>query len=258
MNQESHGYVLLPGKSGSFISSLNKIFKPRGYSLLHSLRIDKLFKVFNELLRSNATGEYRSLFVEIENSFGYTLPSSHLLDDNDYLNKIVVLARKKLAERDLQSIKEQHALVNTKVDALVDNYCKAWPDQGQSTISFLKETVPAMLKFSTPLLSVLDKIQEDFASAIESGIESDLISELGLSKYFIGRGVFSMKKSESRILATSGLTKILLDLLRSNNYLSDPSFEASCEQHLHLQGNSTSSTESSQGIENTLDRDSLF
>jgi hypothetical protein len=197
--------------------------------------------------------------MEIESSFGYTLPSSHLLDDNHYLNKIMVLARKKLAERDLQSITEQHALVNSKVDSLVDSYCKAWPDQGQSTISFLKETVPAMLRFSTPLLSVLDIIQEDFKKVIESGVESDLISDLGLSKYFIGRGVFSMKKSESRILATSGLTKILLDLLRSNAYLSDPSFEASLEQHKHLQGNTTSPTsESSQGIENTLDRDSIF
>jgi len=209
-----------------------KLFRNRRYAYEHTERIFKLYSVFCKLSKDKVTGNFKDTFLCIQELFGYSLLSSHHYDDQEYLNKIVLFAKKKLAEMDLHKISQSHVLVLNKLRDIVQGYVEAWPDQDQYTLNFLWETVPAMLTGSSPLLTTMDEIIEEFRKAL---ITEDFqsLEDYGLMKYFISKKVFSMKRSESLVLAQSALTKLLISSVKDT---SSESFILMA--HPRLEGNS--------------------
>jgi hypothetical protein len=208
-NQESHGFVLTPEQFRVFFFALFKLLKSKRYSYEHSLRLFKLYSVFSELLISKVTGSYFNLFYRIKELFGYSL----IKYDHEFLTNIVRISKKKLAEEDLRKVNQSHKVVFDNLNKMVSSYIRTWPDQDQYTVNFLWETVPAMLRNNSPLLASLDEVIELFSKAcIESNFDS--VESLGLAKYFIGKTVFSMKRSDSQVLSYSALTKIILNHCR--------------------------------------------
>lgn len=76
--------------------------------------------------------------------------------------------------------------------------------------------MPAMLQHNVPLLSALEVLRTDFIDAIQT-LNFDEVDKHGLSKYYFGKGVFSMKKPDSRILSYSVLTKALITEAKALN-----------------------------------------
>jgi len=231
-NQQAHGYELDSEHTRVFILSLYKLLRGKRYSFEHAERVIKLYRVFSELSRDKITGNFKNTFLCIRELFGYSLPSDHLYDDKEMLNKLFLQARKKLGEKDLCAISASSLAVNSRLRDIVKQYIEAWSDQDQNTLNFLWETVPAMLSYSSPLLSALNDLQEKIQKCLLSDNYSDLDS-LGLSKYFISKGVFSMKRSESLVLAGSALTKLLIEVCKDSR--SEYIIKA---LHPNLEGNS--------------------
>jgi predicted metal-dependent RNase len=202
------------------------------YSFEHATRLLKLLRVFRELSKDKVTGTFSNTFLCIRDAFGHSLPSAHLYDADDFLRKVVIFAKKKLAEKDLDIVSQSHAAVFSRLSAMVEQYLKAWPDQDQYTLQFLRETVPAMLRNNSPLLASIDDIIELFREAIIKS-DFDSIEALGLAKYFIGKSTFSMRTQESRVLAQSALVKVLLNIVKDA-----PSELFIKELYPNLEGNS--------------------
>jgi hypothetical protein len=58
--------------------------------------------------------------------------------------------------------------------------------------------------------NTLDKLED----RLDSDVSIDWINEEGLAKYFLSKGTFSLRKSDSRILAESALTKLVIDIFK--------------------------------------------
>jgi hypothetical protein len=231
-NQESHGFILIPENFGSFVFGLYKVMKRDRYSYEHTTRIFTLLQVFIQLSKDTISGDYRPVVKLIGDLFGYRLPNVSLYDIEIACKRVISIAKKKLYEKDLQKINHSHQLVLNRLNKMVDLYVKAWPDQDQNTLNFLWETVPAMLIHNSPLLSTLTDLISAYEQALIKEDYSSLES-IGLAKYFIGRSVFSMRRSESLTLANSGLVKVLISTIKTIDL---ESFAK--ELHPNIEGNS--------------------
>lgn len=214
-NQENHGYVLSPEQLRIFIHALHKLFRPKSYAFEHTNRFVNLYSVFSQLSKDKMTGNFSATFLCIRELFGHSLPSSHLYDDQDYLYKVVLFAKKRLTEMDLQKVSRSHFEVLGRLNKIVAQYVEAWPDQDQNTLNFLWETVPAMLTYSSPLLSSLNDVIENYHKALITN-DFSKVESYDLSKYFISKSVFSMKRSESVVLSQSALTKFIINSVKDS------------------------------------------
>jgi len=229
-NQESHGYVLCLGQNfGSIIHSIHKLFRQNRYVFEHTERVVKLFMVFRELSKDKVTGDYSNTFSCITKLFGYSLPSN---SDNLFYQKIVRAAQKKLFERDLPKIEASHLAVLNRLNKMVLDYVRAWPDQDQNTQTFLWETVPAMLIHNSPLLACLLDLISSYQKAFITE-DYSAIEVLGMSKYFIGKSLFSMRRQDSIVLSQSALTKFILNEVKASQ-----SELFIRQRHPNLEGNS--------------------
>lgn len=120
--QESHGYVLETEIDQVLFPILFTIHKLKGRSFAreHFDRIYKLYSVFRELSKDRITARFENTFKVISDLFGYSFDLSEV-DVNNIYHQV----RKRLLERDLESIEANNRFVLKKINRLLDQYLRA-------------------------------------------------------------------------------------------------------------------------------------
>lgn len=229
--QRDHGWVLEDEQVPGLISALYKLYgAPQ-----HWERTSKLYKVFGSLAQARAKGDFSLIPKGIEEAF--VLPLSQrtvLLSDGldlEILGKeILVEAAKRLTERDFGRFQKDAQAINAKLNAMLR---RNFPDLSvQDYRKALGRTHPLVLVLNGMILESALLLNRVFGKAIGltrasdrsyqaiEGKPSDYIVpddaylNVGLSKYFVSKGVFTLRTSHSLSLSDSQMTKISLDVSR--------------------------------------------
>lgn len=122
---------------------------------------------------------------------------------------ILVKAKKRLVERDLETFQRDAYIVNDKINK---HFSDNFP-------SLSGQDYRALLRDLSPLVQVLNSLIDESMNLLLIALSGEEPSpefylESGLSKYFVSKGVFSMRASHSIALADSMVVKTILDLLR--------------------------------------------
>jgi len=216
--QSHHGWSLVLEKHPDLITSIYKCFL--GPLFIHEkvMRVCSLYMVFNSVSKEINVGEYTVAAGEaLTRFFGINVPSSgeSLMK---FLKWSFTIAKRRLIKRDLEVFQKDLFIINDKLYKLAYGAIPACADQ--ATRDFLKETIPVMVNWDNPLVLVLNRINDESFDLLlkllapEDESSDSLYREAGLSKYYISRGVFSMKASTSRILADSAVNKYFITACR--------------------------------------------
>jgi len=235
-NQRLHGWCLTIDKHPGLIRAIYKLFgKPA-----EAERAIKLYIVFDELANAKDTGVYTELLSKFCCNFG--VPTSWL-DSGIHCHAkvakaILVEAKKRLIERDFERFQKDAYSVSAK---LTGTFLAKFPDLSV-------QDYRAALRGNHPLVTVLNDMIRESAVILSSnfgrsvgiqtarssqfqaiqGSEGEIspetyLEKVGLSKYFVSKGVFSMRASHSINLAQSMVVKMYLDVLREVAVHEDPS-----------------------------------
>lgn len=210
--QQHHGWSLLPDEHPDLIRAIYSIFgRPA-----QAERVIKLYMVFNSLAYAKMVKEYSGLLTTISEYFPGHLSLEQLspyvgVDLSSRGKILLAKAKERLVKRDLETFQRDAYIVNDKINK---HFSDNFPDlSGQDYRALLRELSPlvtvlnALIDESTNLLLVL--LSEEQPS-------SQFYLDCGLSKYFVSKGVFSMRASHSIALADSMVVKTILDLLRES------------------------------------------
>jgi len=179
-------------------------------------RMIKLYMVFNQLLTlkgQNKTG-YLALHNALLEYFGFNLFEKLISDQPiDIIKLIYIESKRRLVETDLYSFQKDVYIVNAKLNNFVSSrISEARVDH--ATAEFLKETLSVVLNWNHPMVislnSLIDTSTEFLLNYWDESVSSDFLFEVGLSKYKVSKGVFSMRASSSIILAESAVLKAFL------------------------------------------------
>jgi hypothetical protein len=237
--QLHHGWNLENVRHPELIAAIYKLFgKPQQAS-----RVIKLYMVFDKLALAKSTGSYLELINEINLRFGiHVLPAFELfstsnssteLGDPDFNNLgrlIHVEAAKRLVERDFERFQKDAYAVSAK---LTGRFLSHFPDLDvQSYRAALRGNHPLVTVLNNMIIDSVQILTKEFGKSVgittaRSGqyqaiagslqgnkVPDDSYLNIGLSKYFVSKGVFSMRASHSLTLADSMLLKSLLDVSR--------------------------------------------
>jgi hypothetical protein len=124
---------------------------------------------------------------------------------------LVIKAKKKLTERDLETFQKDAYIVNDRLNReLAENFPSL---SGQDYRALLREYSPIV----KVLNELIDKSMNSLLMVFNDSPETEeFYLSLGLSKYHVSRGIFTMRASHSIALADSMVVKAILDLLREN------------------------------------------
>jgi len=230
--QRDHGWDLEIGRHPELISAIYRLFgKPA-----QSERVVKLYMVFDALAQAKNTGEHSTLGERIESFFGIPV-SQHLLrlsveelDLNQLMRLIRVEAAKRLVERDFGRFQKDAYRISAKLNGMLFRKCPGL--DVQSYRRALGKNSPLILVLNGMILESAKVLNQTFGKAV--GItrhstrefqaiagwdEGQQVTEesylnVGVSKYFVSKGVFSMRAAHSLSLADSMLVKTMLDVSR--------------------------------------------
>jgi len=216
--QSHHGWSLALEKHPDLITSLYKCFLGPRFIYEKVARVNALYMVFNSVSKEINVGEYTvNAGKALTEFFGINVPSTgeNLLK---FLKWSFTVAKRRLIKRDLEVFQKDLFVINDKLYKLAYGAIPACADQ--ATRDFLKETIPVMVNWDNPLVLVLNRINDESFDLLlkllapEDESSDSLYREAGLSKYYISRGVFSMKASTSKILADSAVNKYFITACR--------------------------------------------
>jgi hypothetical protein len=219
-NRESHGWILPIEKQPSLILAIHKVLSAK-FIFERSERHTKLHLLFNQLLTlkgRNKTG-YVTLMETLKAQFGLDLLAQFALlaKPVDIIELIYTEAKRRLVEKDLYTFQSDAYKVNSKLNKFVsDKITGAGVDQ--ATGEFLKETLSVVLNWNHPMVlclnNMIDRSTEFLMNYWDPEISLDFLFEVGLSKYKVSKGVFSMRASSSIILAESAVLKEFITVSR--------------------------------------------
>lgn len=209
--QQHHGWNLSPCKHPDLIRTIYTIYgRPE-----QSERVIKLYMVFNSLAKAKMVKDYSDVLTTLSEWFPGHLDPSHveLLKRNstlsDVAKAVVVKAKEKLVERDLETFQSDAYKVNDRLDK----------DLAEKFPSLSGQEYRAALRICHPLVVVLNYLIDASMELLLRRFDpeadlTDFYLEAGLSKYHVSKGVFSMRASHSITLAQSMVVKSILDVIR--------------------------------------------
>ena len=230
--QRGHGWDLEIGRHPELISAIYKLFgKPA-----QSERVIKLYMVFDALAQAKNTGGHALLLERVEHYFGIPV-SQHLLrlsveglDSNQLMRLIRIEAAKRLIERDFGRFQKDAYRISAKLNGMLFKKCPGL--DVQSYRKALGKNSPLILVLNGMILESAMVLNKTFGravgitrhstrefQAIAGWDEGQQVTEesylnVGVSKYFVSKGVFSMRAAHSLSLADSMLVKAILDVSR--------------------------------------------
>lgn len=220
--QQHHGWILPPNEHPDLIRAIYSVYgRPA-----QAERVTKLYMVFISLAKAKMVKDYSDLLTAVSEWFPGHLSSTQLqpyvAEDLSKAGKTVLYkAKKKLVERDLEKFQRDAYIVNDKINKQFSEYFPGL--SGQDYRALLRDLSP----FVQVLNSLIDQSMNLLLIALSPEEPSpDFYIESGLSKYFVSKGVFSMRASHSIALADSMVVKAILDLLRENEGNLDAVFTA--------------------------------
>nr|UJQ92476.1 MAG: putative RNA-dependent RNA polymerase [Mitoviridae sp.] len=210
--QQLHGWSLLPDRHPDLVRAIYSIYgRPE-----QSERVIKLYMVFCSLAKAKMSKEYSELLTTISKYFPGHLSSLQLdpyvdQDLSSYGKTLLVKAKKKLVERDLETFQRDAYIVNDKINK---TFSEKFP-------SLSGQDYRALMRDLSPLVQVLNSLIDESMNLLLIALSGEdpgpeFYLESGLSKYFVSKGVFSLRASHSITLAESMVVKAILDILRDN------------------------------------------
>jgi hypothetical protein len=192
--------------------------------------------VFDSLAQAKDTGEHSLLATRVEEFFGIPL-SQHLprlsvegLDLNQLMRLIRVEAAKRLIERDFGRFQKDAYRISGKLNGMLFKKCPGL--DVQSYRRALGQNSPLILVLNGMILESAKVLNKTFGRAVgitrhstrefqaiagfdegQQVLEESYLN-VGVSKYFVSKGVFSMRAAHSLSLADSMLVKAILDVCR--------------------------------------------
>jgi len=130
-------------------------------------------------------------------------------------------AKRQLIESDLYKFQTDAYVINNNINKYVRESVlyKAYGDQPE-TLNFLQETLSTVIGVGNPVIesinNLIDKSIDYLTKTVladESTLLPEFIIESGLSKYFVSKGVFTMRSSHSISLAESAVVKKMISIL---------------------------------------------
>jgi hypothetical protein len=232
LTQLHHGWELEISRHPELISAIYKLFgKPQ-----QSERVIKLYMVFDSLAQAKNTGDHSILLERVEEFFGIPV-SQQLLrlsvehSTLDSLGKLIrIEAAKRIVERDFGRFQRDAYAISAKLNAM---FRSKFPGLDvQSYRKALGKSSPLILVLNGMILESAQILNKEFGRALgitrhstrefqaiagwEPGqrVADDSYLNVGLAKYFVSKGVFSMRASHSLTMADSMLVKLILDICR--------------------------------------------
>jgi hypothetical protein len=218
VTQSHHGWSLELEKHPDLITTIYKVFRGPHFIYEACARVISLYMVFDSVSREINVGVYsESALAVLSKYFGVnaSLSGESLMK---FLKWSFTIAKRRLIKRDLEVFQKDLFYINDRLYKIAYGAIPACADQ--ATRDFLKETIPVMVNWDNPLVLVLNRINDESFDLLlkllapEDDSSESLYREAGLSKYYIGRGVFSMKASTSKILADSAVNKYFITAAR--------------------------------------------
>jgi hypothetical protein len=230
--QRDHGWELEIDRHPALISAIYKLFgKPA-----QAERVVKLYMVFDSLAQAKDTGDYSLLCKRVEEFFGIPLSAAFqtLMGPEALLGDVArhlhIEAAKRLIERDFGRFQRDAYSVSAK---LTGTFLKKFPGLDvQSYRAALRGNHPLVTVLNSMILTSAMLLNKEFGKSIgittarssqfqaiqgwdeNHPVPDDTYLKVGLSKYFVSKGVFSMRASHSLSLADSALLKAILDVSR--------------------------------------------
>lgn len=227
--QRLHGWSLDIDKHPDLITALYTLYgKPA-----QAERVIKLYNVFDSVAKAINTGDYEQLLIRTALVLGIEVPSIDpgFQDLNHMARAMMVKVKKRLVERDLERFQKDAYSVSAK---LTGTFLAKFP-------SLSVQDYRAVLRGNHPLVSVLNDMiiasvrvltdkygmsvgittarssqYQAIGGTLESEVSPDTyLEKAGISKYFVSKGVFSMRASTSINLAQSQVTKEYMTLVKS-------------------------------------------
>jgi len=230
--QLDHGWILEIDRHPELISAIYKLFnKPSQVE-----RVIKLYMVFDALAQAKDTGDHSLILERIAEYFGiHALPQMLRLSVNispldDLGRSIRIEAAKRLIERDFGRFQRDAYSVSAKLNGM---FLQKFPGMDvQSYRKALGKNHPLILVLNGMILASAHLLNKEYGRAIgitsaSSGhfqaikgwdegrsVPDQTYLTVGLSKYFVSKGVFTMRASHSLSLADSMIVKAILDVSR--------------------------------------------
>jgi len=145
-------------------------------------------------------------------------------------NYLLYNAKRQLIESDLYKFQTDAYVINGNINQYVKEspLYKLCGDQPE-TLNFLQETLSTVIGVGNPVIESINRLIDksiDYLTktvlADESTLLPEFIIESGLSKYFVSKGVFTMRSSHSIALAESAVVKKMISILKSDSPVPSP------------------------------------
>jgi hypothetical protein len=227
-NQATHGWSLPISVHPDLIRATFSFFKRPA----HAERIIKLYMVYHYIgnFISKVTDENsiscdrinagHSLRVSVQQYFHRTFPLWEFISTPEMLNLLVDFIKEmklKIAVSDVERLFENR-----------DSIVKTMDDQALKHLPSLNvQLYQALRRETLPVISVANtllRLSVDAVNRLVSDEDVDIF-ELGISKYYVGEAIFSLRRARSISLAQARLTKQLLDVWQDRAMESVPMYE---------------------------------
>jgi len=211
INQAKHGWNLPIGKHPDLISNICGLFG----KFSHRERIIKLYMVYHYITEMLKHPEYsgegavlsNQLILAVKQYFHRAFPLQQVISPakvHDLLLDFIKEVKLRIVVRDIGKLFEGR---NAIVKAMDKPFIDAFPGLSVQLYQALRRETNPIFEVTNRLLR--KSVEE--ANTLVSDPNIDIFS-VGISKYFIGKDVFSLRRSRSISLAQAQLTKMLLDV----------------------------------------------
>jgi hypothetical protein len=227
--QRLHGWSLDSDKHPDLITALYTLYgKPA-----QAERVIKLYNVFDSVAKAINTGDYEQLLIRTALVLGIEVPSIDpgFQDLNHMARAMMIKVKKRLVERDLERFQKDAYSVSAK---LTGTFLAKFPDLSvqdyravlrsyHPLVSVLNDMIIASVRvltdkygMSVGITTARSSQYQAIGGTLESEVSPDTyLEKAGISKYFVSKGVFSMRASTSINLAQSQVTKEYMTLVKS-------------------------------------------
>lgn len=188
------------------IRDIFKVMKGKHFIIEHVNRTIKLYNIFYELSKDLKTGSFINSYNAVIKEFGFKSP-----EDISNIDILGAITKKRLVEKDLYTFQCDQEELSKMLDKIRNDYIQAWPDPDQH--EFLRAVLPVIMTNDiNPVVLSLDHLVDKLTEYMMSWTDPDtdkfkFFLEQGLSKYHIGKGIFSMRNSFSIQLAEAASVK---------------------------------------------------
>jgi hypothetical protein len=215
-NQDLHGWNLPIGKHPDLISNILGLFG----KFSHRERIIKLYMVYHYIsaltdkIRAGYTPEgvvlANQLLLVVRQYFQRAFPLQEVISPPQVLNLLLDYIKEvklRIVVRDIEKLFDnRNAIVKSMDKPFIDSF------PGLSV-----QLYQALRRETNPIFEVTNRLLRrsvEEANTVVSDPSVDIF-EIGISKYFVGKEVFSLRRARSISLARAQLTKMLLDVWES-------------------------------------------